>query len=108
MYRSSRFRRVGGGCSFLSYPVCFGETPQKRHQLYRRAVPWTLHSSDLVCLFRGGRSVRLEVEFSRHNKGRSLVIIHIIVVISQTPVYVERSKDESTARICAKKRRKQN
>jgi hypothetical protein len=34
------------------------------------------------------------------------VIIDITIVISQTPVYVERSKDESTARVCAKERRK--
>jgi hypothetical protein len=57
----------------------------------------------LVCLFRGRRSIRSEVGFSRHNEGRSLVIIYITIIISQTPVYVERSKDESTARICVKK-----
>jgi hypothetical protein len=33
----------------------------------------------------------------------SVVLYVIIVVISQIPVYVERSKDESTARVCAKK-----
>jgi hypothetical protein len=68
---------------FINYVIDEAkETLVNYGRYYRRAVPWTLYLSDLVCLFRDRRSVRLEFGFSRYNKGRSLVIIHIIVIIS--------------------------